>query len=139
MFNLGVRSMTSFPQAEMPSVIALGSIWHLGTLLEVVSKAKSPAMVIHAHTILVLECLRHHVGSHTFALPFGFLGIIGLPFILLLVLPFIILSPLFGLPLILWCMNWSWQRDQMEGNLRAVKSGRYCCIKGTKSCCITSN
>ena len=90
-------------------------------------------MVIYTHAILVLEGLRHHVGSDTFALPFGFLGIIGLPFIPLLVLPFIILSPLFGLPFIFRDLNGFRQRDQVEGNLRAVKSCWYCCIKGTLS------
>ena len=118
-------------------MVALSSICHLRTLLEVVSEAESPAMVIHTHAILVLEGLRHHVGSDPFALPFDFLGIIGLPFVPLLVLPFIILSPLFGLPFILGNLNRFRQRDQMKSNLRAMKSCWYCCIKGTLSCGVT--
>ena len=106
--------MTALPQAEMPSMVALGSIWHLGALLEVVSETESPAMVIYTHAILVLENLWHHVGSDTFALPFGFLGIIGLPFVPLLVFPFIILSPLFDLPFILGNLNRFRQRGPDE-------------------------
>ena len=64
--------MTALSQAEMPSMVALSPIRHLGALLEVVSKTKAPAMVVHTHAILVLEDLRHHVGSDSFALPFGF-------------------------------------------------------------------
>ena len=53
----------------------------IGRHLKLASKAQSPAMMINAHAILVLEDLRHHVGPAAFALPFGFLGIIWLPFV----------------------------------------------------------
>ena len=117
MVSLRMRSMTALPQAEMPPMVALSPIRHLGALLEVVSKTKAPAMVVHAHAILVLEDLRHHVGPDSFALPFCFSGIIGLPLVPLLVFPFIIFAPLLDLPFILRHLNRLWQRNEVESNL----------------------
>lgn len=81
-----MRRVASLPEAQMPAVVALGSISHLGPFHQVVSKAKASTMVVHANAILVLEDLRHHVGSGSLSFALAFL-VIWLPLVPLLVLP----------------------------------------------------
>ena len=66
--------MTAFPQAEVPSMIALGSIGYLRALLEVVAEAKAPAMMVHTHAILVLKTFGTMLVRTPLPFPFALLG-----------------------------------------------------------------
>lgn len=70
-------------------------------------------MVVRADASLALEDLWHHVGSRALSFTFGLLGIVWLPLVPLLVLPSVILPPLFVFPLTLSIGG------QMKDNVRA--------------------